>query len=804
MSEDRRGQPARRLDQLRGRLDQLRGAATARRDARLVERSGYLDPEWYRRTNPDVAGGGREPARHYLRHGSREGRNPGPLFDGAWYLAQNPDVARRHADPLVHFVRFGRPEGRRARSLVVPAPPGHENVVVEQPATAASPPGSVAVMVHAYYPDTFDEICQALQAVPFPFTLLVSTPTDGASRSALASIHRHRLPATPQVRVVENRGRNFAPLVAGFAAEIASHDYLLHLHTKRSLFTGSEQAGWRDQLVDSLVGSPAVVTATLHLLAEGAGRPGAGGAKTPIGLAFPTTAATMPYWAHHWLGNAALAPGLFARLGVGEYPDGGYFEYPVGGMFWAKVDAIRPLLEAGFGFDDFPVEAGQTDGTLAHAIERCFVPLVRSRGYGFVELDRDSGAFQLGWGSRNLDQYRDLSVEGLHRSIEAARIVSFDLFDTVLTRRASRPDSVIRLAGQRLGGHPAAAEEFFAARRQGEQDARARRRWAGDVALPEIYREMAGTGSSDTGGLSRAMAVELADDLAVSVPRTVVAEAVRYASALGKRVVGISDTYFERSHVEQLLARAGVSDCFDELYLSSEQQARKDRGDLWDLVLQQEAVPVDQWLHVGDNERSDIQAAVDRDIGTYHCMNPTTLLGLRGIRCLAAADRDRWGTDLLLGPVTATLGNNPFLGGAEFEPVAVTEPAEVGYTILGPVAMAFLAWLVQHPARPEVDHLYFLSREGYLLRQLWERVRAAGGDDLPPSTYLLTSRRSAMAAAQALAFDADQVLRGFGFDGTVRELLAGRLGLALPAGHRFADMRLTLPDDDVAGRKVLN
>src|SRR6185437_11329395 len=455
----------------------LHQGAGRRAADRLIEQSGYFDPRWYLARYPDVAAAGGSPSHHYLRHGRDEGRQPGPLFDVPWYLEQNPDVAASGRDPLVHFLRADPAEGRRARSVPVPAPAGRENLLVTQVADPPAP-GTVAVMVHAYYPDVFDRICRSLGALRFPFTLLVSTSTDAGQAEALATIRRHRLSTVADVRVVPNRGRNFGPLVAEFAGEIAAHDYLLHLHTKRSLFTGRDQADWRDQLVSSLVGSPAVVSAALQLLSPVGDRP-------PIGLFMPTTAATMPYWAHHWLSNAAQAPGLFGRLGVTRYPTGGYFDYPVGGMFWARVDAIRPLLDAGFSFDDFPVEAGQTDGTLAHAIERCFVPLARSQGYGFVAFDRDTGAFQYEWQSRNLDQYQQLSAGDLRRAIDDAEVVSFDLFDTVLTRRAARPDAVVRLAGLRVAGADRAAD-FFGDRKRAEDEARRRRNWAGDVSLSEI------------------------------------------------------------------------------------------------------------------------------------------------------------------------------------------------------------------------------------------------------------------------------------------------------------------------------
>lgn len=46
---------------------------------RLID-SGAFDAGWYRRSYPDVAIGGFDPARHYLRYGHRLGRDPGPEF----------------------------------------------------------------------------------------------------------------------------------------------------------------------------------------------------------------------------------------------------------------------------------------------------------------------------------------------------------------------------------------------------------------------------------------------------------------------------------------------------------------------------------------------------------------------------------------------------------------------------------------------------------------------------------------------------------------------------------------------------
>ncbi len=83
------------------------------RDMRLVAASGLFDRGWYLAQNPDVAGAGVTPLKHYLRHGAVEGRDPSPHFDSNWYLQTNPDVANTGVNPLVHYLRHGVREGRR-------------------------------------------------------------------------------------------------------------------------------------------------------------------------------------------------------------------------------------------------------------------------------------------------------------------------------------------------------------------------------------------------------------------------------------------------------------------------------------------------------------------------------------------------------------------------------------------------------------------------------------------------------------------------------------------------------------------
>lgn len=77
--------------------------------------NGLFDADWYEKTYPDIVSEGQTAIDHYLHHGHKEGRDPGPNFDTRFYQTTYPDVGASGLNPLLHYVLHGRAEGRQCK-----------------------------------------------------------------------------------------------------------------------------------------------------------------------------------------------------------------------------------------------------------------------------------------------------------------------------------------------------------------------------------------------------------------------------------------------------------------------------------------------------------------------------------------------------------------------------------------------------------------------------------------------------------------------------------------------------------------
>jgi len=225
----------------------------------------------------------------------------------------------------------------------------------------------VAIVAHVYYPDLMSEIlaCQGLLPVGTPVHVTVPPERSALLREALSGardvfIHEH-----------DNRGRDVAPFLAVLGSgALDGYDAVLKLHTKRSphLLDGEIR---RKLLFDKLCGN---WNATCRALS-----------------AFNSTTTGIVGWGQswratpsYWMANEVRTREIAKRMQVPEEAIRlGFFE---GTMFWFRPAALASLRELDLRPEDFEPEARQLDGTLHHAVERCFTIAAWSRGFTVRDL----------------------------------------------------------------------------------------------------------------------------------------------------------------------------------------------------------------------------------------------------------------------------------------------------------------------------------------------------------------------------------------------------------------------------------
>lgn len=223
----------------------------------------------------------------------------------------------------------------------------------------------VAVILHLYHEDLWDEIVSWLNRLP-SFDLYVSLQRGVREKTVDKILSRFPHATLYQF---DNRGRDILPFLK-IMEKISAFNYsaICKIHSKKSSFR-KDGVQWRGELLDSLMTSTfAVKSIILSLQAGGVGLIG----PRKFLLSLSSTD-------YYFRNTKKQLEQLLTNIGrADEKLD---FDFFAGSMFWFKGGALSRLIDLGLSDKDFPDELGQLDGTMAHAIERMFCYVAKMDGY---------------------------------------------------------------------------------------------------------------------------------------------------------------------------------------------------------------------------------------------------------------------------------------------------------------------------------------------------------------------------------------------------------------------------------------
>ncbi len=513
-------------------------------------------------------------------------------------------------------------------------------------------PGSIAVFLHVFYEDLIPESVFFLQRIPFPFDLFVSTPHHHLKPKLERLLGRKFSRSQVTVRVVENRGRDIAAMLVYFREDLLKYDLLCRIHTKKSLFAKGMLEGWREHLLKGLLGSERIVLEILSRFAE----------DPQLGILYPQTFPKLSYWDHTWSVNRAIGERLLDRMGITDRPQT-YFDFPAGSMFWARPKALGPLLTYDFQLEDFEPEAGQIDGTLAHAIERCFVIIANHRGYHHqvTRNRRPLGVDRIDPCEESIDfsRYDKRHFEDLFTEVDKPEItaVAIDLLDTLFLRPFPE-----------VGTSP--------------------------LLQPEMLR-----------------------------PREPLRAVVNHAVSKGKQVILLASDTFSRETWDWIVRRHGISN--HQLLINPMEPTNEQSTVPAYPPIEQLGLEPSEILHIGDDAFADIKVPIHHNVRFFHLMPPGELLRRTkpGRRMLAT--KDSQAQSIVLGLCANRAYGQTFTRFFDANTIIRRDPHLLGYCCLGPLSFAFSRWLILSAQSDGIEELCFLAPMTRALLRAYELLAEA-------------------------------------------------------------------------------
>ncbi|MFN3739297.1 MAG: HAD hydrolase-like protein [Thermodesulfovibrionales bacterium] len=324
------------------------------------------------------------------------------------------------------------------------------------------------------------------------------------------------------------------------------------------------------------------------------------------------------------------------------------------------------------------------------------------------------------------------------------KVVSFDIFDTLLIRKIDPPEEIKKVISSLISEIlPISPNEYILMRTVAEQQLRNHARSTGfdpECSIEEIIEYILKKNRLDSCLKDRLISVEL------QVEKSHIAPMPGIKSILTKlknryKLIAASDTYLSCWMINVLLQEVGLADLLDAIYCSCDYKLNKGSGRLFKKIAESERINISELLHIGDNFMSDY--FVPRRIG-----------------CNAILLYEKWNIERRgsLRLLMKMEKKSVFWKGYSFvHPLLSIERPDFndksesylwGKIVVGPLLTNFLHILTSKIKDQEFERIFFIARDGFILKKLYILFsKELYGGRLPQPEYMFISRYTSFIAS---------------------------------------------------------
>lgn len=335
------------------------------------------------------------------------------------------------------------------------------------------------------------------------------------------------------------------------------------------------------------------------------------------------------------------------------------------------------------------------------------------------------------------------------------KLYSFDIFDTLITRKVATPKGIFVLMKDIINQSPQFADlpndvktNFFNYRTNSEFYLRQiNNQWndGKDISLDMIYNHIQHTYFLTNEQTQTIKELEIQLELDNIIPIKENIEKLKVLLEKGKRVVLISDMYLPEYIIKEMLLKCDPVLCQVKLYLSSTLGFMKTKQALFHYVKEQENVEFREWTHMGDNKFADFFCA--RKLGIKAVLYPYVKFKEYEKSLLVANSQNSF--------VQISLGCAKNIRLNKFQN---DEKAQLGASLAGPILFPYIYWLLDQAQKRGIERLYFIARDGYILKLIADLIIKE--NNLPIKTKYIYGSRKAWRIS-ALKVEDDELYRQF-------------------------------------------
>lgn len=314
-------------------------------------------------------------------------------------------------------------------------------------------------------------------------------------------------------------------------------------------------------------------------------------------------------------------------------------------------------------------------------------------------------------------------------------LYSFDVFDTLLTRKTATPHGIFAIMQSELQTNSQwnwipthVRNNYHNLRIAAEREARKSFRKVSsleEISLNQIYSFIP-INTNDSSKLESLMELEIETELKYSLGIHNNIDRLLSLLSEGNKVVLISDMYLSGRVIRDLLCQQNVAFSNIPIYVSSEVGVTKSSGRLFKYVAEKENASFNEWVHIGDNVYSDFQRpkklGINAELFQYVCLNNIEK------KLLVKYSNNP------LAQLSIGVSKNIRLQNSES-----SKQYKLGSSLGGPLLYPYVQWILNDAKERGINRLYFIARDGYVLKMIADEIIGKLGLSISTS-YIYGSR----------------------------------------------------------------